>query len=134
VSSRRILVVEDDAAIREMLSEILTGEGYLIDQAANGRDAVLKLKRVRPDVVLLDLMMPVMDGPTFARACGLLDHGAGIPIVIMSASPGLARMADQLRAYGVHGELCKPFDVDDLLRTIQRVLERRPTARSYPTG
>ena len=49
MSSRRILVVEDDAAIREMLSEILTGEGYLIDQAANGRDALLKLKRVRPD-------------------------------------------------------------------------------------
>jgi CheY-like chemotaxis protein len=121
VAPLRILVVEDETDIREMIAEILSGEGYLIEQAANGREALLKLKRARPDAILLDLMMPIMDGPTFARACGAVDHAADIPIVVMSASPRLAHCAEQLRGYGVRAELAKPFDVDALLSIMQRV-------------
>jgi DNA-binding response OmpR family regulator len=115
----RILVVEDDTAIRELIAEILRGEGYLIDQAANGRDALLHVQRARPDAILLDLMMPVMDGQTFARAYGGLDHSSTIPIVVMSASPDLARSAEQLRPYGVLGQLPKPFNVDELLTMVR---------------
>jgi CheY-like chemotaxis protein len=121
VEPRRILIIEDNVAIREMIAEILTSEGYVIDQAANGREALVKLQHVRPDAILLDLMMPVMDGPTFVKACDGLDHAATIPKVIMSASLDLANSATQLRDYGVRAELPKPFDVDRLLAIMHQV-------------
>jgi DNA-binding response OmpR family regulator len=128
---QRILVVEDDAGIRELIAEILRGEGYVIDQAANGRDALLHVKRARPDAILLDLMMPVMDGQTFARTCGTLDHNnSTIPILVMSASPDLARSAEQLRPYGVRGQLPKPFDMDELV-TMVRALETQSQLSPY---
>jgi two-component system, OmpR family, response regulator MprA len=128
---QRILVVEDDAAIRELIAEILMGEGYVIDQAANGRDALLRVKRARPDAILLDLMMPVMDGQTFVMTCDALDHSSStIPILVMSASPDLARSAEQLRPYGVRGQLPKPFDVDELL-TMVRALETQSQLSPY---
>lgn len=121
VALERVLVVEDDASIRAVLSDILACEGYLVDQAANGREALLKLQRARPDVILLDLMMPIVDGPTFVKTCWSLDHAAGIPIVLVSASPNLAQLAEQLRSYGVRGALTKPFDLNELLTMIEQV-------------
>jgi two-component system, chemotaxis family, chemotaxis protein CheY len=139
----RILIVEDDAAIRELIAEILSAEGYLIDQAANGRDALLRMQCVRPDAILLDLMMPIMDGQTFAKTYGTLDHCSIIPIVVMSASPDLERSAEQLRPYGVLGQLPKPFDVDELLTMMQRLTTqsqlsphraRLAVAEAHPEG
>ena len=118
---RRILVVDDEAAIRELVAELMADEGYVVDQAADGAAALLKVGQARPDVVVLDLMMPVMDGWTFARELHAATPGANIPIVVTSASPDLSRAAEELRPYGVRAGIAKPFDLDVLLAAIAHV-------------
>ena len=116
----RILVVDDELPIRELVAQVLEDEGYLVEQAANGSEALLKVQLVRPDVIVLDLMMPVMDGWTFAQACHTLS-GEPIPILVLSAGAQLARATEQLRVYGVHASLPKPFDLDALLTEVGRL-------------
>ena len=83
-----------------------------------------KLQLIRPDVIVLDLMMPVMDGWTFAETCHALDIGEAIPILVTSASPELARAGEQLHAYGVRAAVAKPFDLDVLLAAVGRLANR----------
>lgn len=82
----RVLLVEDDQDIREALTELLQDEGYLVDVATNGEEALEMLDRVaRPSVILLDLVMPKMDGVEFLdRVKGT--HHAAIPVIVLSAS------------------------------------------------
>jgi CheY-like chemotaxis protein len=80
----------------------------------------LKVRAARPDAVVLDLAMPVMDGWSFAEACHALPREP-IPILIVSASTQLARAAEQLRAFGVHASLPKPFDLEVLLHKVRRI-------------
>jgi CheY-like chemotaxis protein len=109
---RRVLVVDDDDDIRENLVELLAGEGYEVTAAGDGRAALAEAGRSRPDVILLDLMMPVMSGWQF-REAQLGDPAlAGVPVVVLSA------MAADLE---VEASLPKPFLVDDLLRLLERL-------------
>ena len=111
--ARTVMVVEDDAAIRELVMQVLTFEGFMAVGAGDGREALRRLKEehVRPEVILLDLMMPVMDGWHF-RAEQLKDPAlAQIPVVVMSA------VADAMPA---EGHVSKPFDVDALLDAVTR--------------
>jgi CheY-like chemotaxis protein len=112
--SRRILVVEDDDDIRESIAEVLEGFGFSVDVAKNGADALAQLHAmlVLPDVIFLDLMMPVKDGFQF-RAEQRADARFGmIPIVVMSADPTLDTRRSELaaRAY-----VRKPIDLRLLL-------------------
>jgi CheY-like chemotaxis protein len=110
--SRRVLVVDDDRDIRELLVELLGGEGYLVSSAADGRQALREAHAHRPDVILLDLMMPVMDGYQF-RAAQLEDPDlAQVPVVIISA------FDHRLEAAAV---IQKPFLVEELLATVHRL-------------
>ena len=118
VSPRRVLVVDDDPDIRELLVTALADDGYIAESAQNGRDALDVLERFDADVVVLDLMMPVMDGWTFAER---MKERRAIPIVVLSAARDLARHASQLGAADV---VTKPFDLETLLPTIERVAER----------
>ena len=127
----RILVVEDETVIRELIAQVLQEEGYQIEQAANGAEALAKLKNFHPDAIVLDLMMPVMDGWAFANAWHALATGEAIPILIMSASPNLPRSAEQLRPYGVRAAIAKPFDLDVLLVAVAR-LAARPVPVEWP--
>jgi two-component system, OmpR family, response regulator MprA len=130
-TSARILVVEDETAIRELIADFLELEGYQVEQAAHGGQALAIVERVRPDLVVLDLMMPVMDGWTFARECYALSPANVIPMLVMSASHDLARSAEQLRPYGVRAVMPKPFDLDVLLAAVNR-LAHRPAAVDWP--
>ena len=87
---KRVLVVDDDASIRELLSTALEDDGYEVVPARNGEDALSVCERWRPDVIVLDLMMPVMDGWTFAKRLHETDD---IPIVVLSAANDLERHA-----------------------------------------
>jgi CheY-like chemotaxis protein len=116
-----VLIVEDDGAIRESIAEMLTDDGIMVLEAENGREALELLGRLGepPRLILLDLMMPVMDGWTF-RSRQLADPRlASIPVVILSASQGLPAQANELH---INEFLRKPFDGAALLDAIARHL------------
>jgi CheY-like chemotaxis protein len=114
VGQKRVLVVDDDASIRELLSSAFEDDGYEVMPAMNGQDALSVCERWRPDVIVLDLMMPVMDGWTFAKRLRERDE---IPIVVLSAANDVMRHAKTIGAADVVG---KPFDLDQLLPKVAR--------------
>ncbi len=120
-----ILVVEDEPDLVWLLRFNLESEGYRTFVARNGEAALELLLRERPDLMLLDLMMPVMDG--WALLDELQASGGSRPRVIVVS----ARTAqdDRLRAarYGVEGFVAKPFDMDELLAMIRELVPRRPS-------
>jgi len=124
----QILVVEDDAAIRALVSEVLRDDGYEVSEATNGAEALEFVGGHRPDLIVLDLMMPVMDGWTFVEECRRQARCREVPIVVTSASHDLPKTADQLRSYGVRTCLAKPFDVDGLLALVERYAPSAPAA------
>jgi two-component system chemotaxis response regulator CheY len=114
---KRVLVVDDDPSIRELLMTAFAEDGYEVVPASNGQDALSVCERWRPDVIVLDLMMPVMDGWTFAKRLRERDE---IPIVVLSAATDLARHAKAVGATEVVG---KPFDLDQLMPKVARAAE-----------
>jgi two-component system, OmpR family, response regulator len=119
----RILIVEDEEPIRSLLADVLRAEGYSIVEAVNGLDALRALGQERPDAIVLDVMMPMMDGPTFARACHAQSPMRPIPILLVSASPKLWQTAECLRRYGVRGFVAKPFDLNILVDAVAGLAE-----------
>jgi len=120
-NENKILIVEDDHDIRWALRELLADEGYAVALARHGQEALDAVTRTRPSLILLDLMLPVMDGWTFIAKCRSNPRCREIPIVVLSAAYGLQVQAKRLRDAGVHAVIPKPFDVHALLGTLQRV-------------
>ena len=121
-----VLLVDDDAAIRLAVEELLVDEGYTVHAAQNGSEALSLLREARllPAVILLDLMMPVMDGWSFRRAQVCDPRLAPIPVVVLSADAGMAR---NVAALDVDGVLAKPLRLETLLTTVARYCApRRP--------
>jgi CheY-like chemotaxis protein len=116
----RVLVVDDDPVIRSTVAELLLDEGYEVDQAADGAEALATVGRSAPDVIVLDLMMPVLDGWAFVERCRELPVARDVPIVVMSATHSLHESAERLHAMGVRAVVAKPFDVDALIAIVQR--------------
>lgn len=116
VSSRSILIVEDDQAIRESLQELLEGEGYSVDTAIHGQDALSKLKSAKelPGVILLDLMMPVMNGHEFIAEWQKAKPAANAPAVVV-----ITAARDDVPP-SVDGILKKPIELDTLLEAVRR--------------
>jgi CheY-like chemotaxis protein len=120
----RILVVEDEPFIRSFLVEGLTDAGYSVTSAGNGAEALDRAREHASDAVLLDLLMPVMDGLTFLRARQAEPKLATVPVVVLSAAgTDMLRAATQLRATAV---LSKPLDLDVLAAVLEHVLQRPP--------
>ena len=117
-----VLVVDDDPAIRGLVADALRGEGYVVDLAAHGREALDAMRANRPATVILDLMMPVMDGFSFLEACHKEHLCADVPIVVISAVQDLLRRVHEMP---VNACIAKPFDLDDLVRTVGQYA--RPT-------
>ncbi|HEY0712325.1 MAG TPA: response regulator [Polyangia bacterium] len=123
-----ILIIDDELGIVEALSALLQDEGFRVLTAVNGRQGLEKLSELRPDLILVDFMMPVMDGPSMLAA--LHEPGADpalarIPVILMSAVPeAVVRKV----AAGFVAFLRKPFDANNLIELVMRVLQqnRRP--------
>jgi CheY-like chemotaxis protein len=116
--SFRILLVEDDFDVREALAETLREEGYLLDCACDGEEALAYLKSGgSPGLILLDLMMPRMNGTEFRLAQKADPRFRHLPVVLLSADGRMDEKARQLQA---DGAVRKPIDLTELLRTIQR--------------
>jgi two-component system response regulator MprA len=116
-----VLVVEDDRDSRELLGEMLSLSGYRPLLAADGLEALRLLGRERPCVILLDLMMPRMDGCAFREAQLAVEALREIPVVVVSADPNAERKARDIEAAAC---LCKPVDPDDVLALVQQYCER----------
>lgn len=119
-----VMVVEDDFDFRELERMALTLDGYRVLTAGNGVEALALLKTEHPCVILLDLMMPVMDGLTFLRERGKMPAEArSVPVICVSAG-GRDLSAEALRR-GATNCLPKPTDIDDLRATVGRMCGRR---------
>ncbi|MCZ7567966.1 MAG: response regulator [Ardenticatenaceae bacterium] len=121
-----ILVADDDEAIRELLRDLLESEGYEVDTAVDGSEALRKLGQQTPALVVLDLMMPGMDGLAFIQKLQERRLRSAVSIIALSANPRLGAQAEQP---GVEGFLAKPVEPSVLLGVTARALARR-TARS----
>jgi CheY-like chemotaxis protein len=114
-----VLVVEDEWVIAEVLAMTLADAGYQVVTAANGRQALASLAETRPDVIVTDTMMPVLDGPGLLAALAADPAHRDIPVILMSALDGAA--AAKL-VQGHRTFLGKPFLGPELLRVLERVL------------
>lgn len=123
-TKEHILVVDDDAGLRSLLTQYLTSQGYAVTSVEDGAKMDLALGEVRPDLVILDLMMPGEDGLSIARR---LRATAGLPIIMLSA-----RGEDIDRIVGLEvgadDYLPKPFNPRELLARIRAVLRRKQAA------
>ena len=119
VGSKRILVVEDDDTIRDLITEILQSAGYRVERASDGLQALVKVSVSRPDIIVLDLMMPVMDGWTFLEHFRKNPECSGTPVVVTSAYHTPSKTARELP---VQAFLAKPFDMDTLVGVVERLL------------
>lgn len=124
----KILLVDDDPTLLRFLQEYLVGEGFQVTAVGSGQEALRVAYREHPDLVVLDVMMPVMDG---WEVTARLREMAEVPIILVTAK---SAEADKLRGFqlGVDDYLTKPFSFAELIARIQAVLAR--TRRSTPPG
>jgi CheY-like chemotaxis protein len=117
----RVLVIDDDPGIRQVVSFVLSDEGYDVDEASDGARALETIERRHPDLILLDMKMPVMDGWEFARRYRAR-YGSRAAIVVVTAATDAA-----LRGADVDADdfLAKPFDLDALIECVARTMRAR---------
>jgi PAS domain S-box-containing protein len=121
---RRVLLVDDDPGIRMICRDVLESHGFLAREAGDGETALGEARRFRPDLILVDVMMPQMDGFTLAQRLRGDRETSLTPIIFLSAR---GQTADKVRAFklGAEDYLVKPFDAAELLARVERALERR---------
>jgi DNA-binding response OmpR family regulator len=108
-----VLIIDDEFGIVEALTALLTDEGFRVHSAPDGKQGLAKLDQVKPDLILLDFMMPILDGPGVLRALRAHPVWSALPVVMMSAVP--AAVVRDLCGDSFQAFLHKPFNVDDLL-------------------
>jgi len=115
--SGTVLVVEDDPSVRDVLHLVLDSEGYAVVPVEDGLEALERLDEALPDLILLDLMLPRLDGFEVVRRLKADARTSHIPVLALTA---LARPSerDEALAAGCDGLILKPFDTEDLIRTV----------------
>jgi len=115
---KTVLVVEDEPIIRGLVSLVLESEGYIVQSAPDGREALDSIQCARPDAVVIDLDLPIMDGFELVRACRAEDGTRYVPIIVVSA----IYRGERVEALDAHAFLSKPFDVERLVAQLHDVL------------
>lgn len=118
--TKRVLVVEDDAAVSHMIAQILRAEGYESTAASEGRSALAMLRSGSFDVVILDVMLPGMDGISILKSIREEPSLNGVPVLMLSAKTDDATTWAGWRA-GCDYYMTKPFDPDELLTILKRL-------------
>jgi len=120
--TQTVLIADDDAKIRELLELYLTKEGFVVEQAADGAEAILKAQQLKPDLIVLDIMMPVMDG---MEVCRQVRKFSRVPVIMLTA-----RTEDEDRILGLElgadDYVSKPFNPRELIARVKAVLRRVP--------
>jgi CheY-like chemotaxis protein len=118
----RILVIEDDSATRTFVVELLVDAGYEVRAACDGAEGIVSMSETRPDLIVVDLRMPVMDGWAFRRRQQDLDGFGKIPTIVVSGTSE----RPSLEQLGSATFVAKPFENDDLLRAVSTRLHPLP--------
>jgi DNA-binding response OmpR family regulator len=121
--SGRILIVEDDPGVAELVQVVLDGEGYTVALARDGAEGLVLARDWRPDLILLDVMLPKVDGGAVVRRLKAEPETAEIPIVLMSAGRTIRSQTEML--HDADAALAKPFDIEALLTQVAFHLARR---------
>lgn len=121
---KRILVVDDEEAVRELISEVMISEGFNVDTASNGKEALDLIKNHIYDVAVIDFNLPDMDGLTLHHQVKVMDKELADNSIFIS---GLIQKKDHLDYFYAHsaGFLPKPFRIKDLLLTVRKLLESK---------
>jgi two-component system, OmpR family, response regulator MprA len=119
--SSRVLIVDDDAGVRRMLARTLEAEGYAVTAAADGGAALVEIERAAPDLILLDVAMPGLDGLGVTRR--LRGKGDALPVLLLTARDAVADRVAGLDA-GADDYLVKPFATAELLARVRALLRR----------
>ncbi|HLY66721.1 MAG TPA: response regulator [Chloroflexota bacterium] len=120
--SKKILIVDDDPEIVRLISELLRDEGYDIEAVTQSLRVYDRAKESRPDLILLDIMMPYLDGWDELKLFNLDEELRNIPVIIITADRNAFKGVDNAAQYGVVDHLFKPFELNDLLAKIQTAL------------
>lgn len=115
-----LLIVEDEQALCDLLVDVLEGEGHTARKAANGRIALTLIAERKPDLIFLDMMMPVMDGWQFLTELRANPEWANIPVVLMTA---VYDMSNLERKTGARAILSKPFDIELIIEAVRLFAE-----------
>ncbi|NLB18127.1 MAG: response regulator [Syntrophomonadaceae bacterium] len=118
----RVLVVDDQKGVRRLLEELFTKGGYAVSLAIDGRDCVEKVKLSRPDIILMDMKMPVMNGLEASRE--VLNYDDSIPIIMMTAYGEMEVVQKALEA-GVRKYITKPFDIIEIRNMVKEILAEK---------
>jgi DNA-binding response OmpR family regulator len=120
MNTYRILVVDDDPAIRKFVQVNLEARGYLVLQAGDGEEAIRIAEKDRPDLLILDIVMPEMDG---FEVCSRIREWSGAPIIMLSAREG-ENDKEKCEACGANDYLTKPFVLRELLSLVKSLLKQ----------
>ncbi len=125
LSTKRLLIVEDDPELRQLILYSFEDEGYEVSTASNGIEALEKIHFTPPDVILIDINMPVMDGATLADELKRLPQTKNVPLVAISAAANLRSHSTM----PVESWIVKPFDMEQLFTVIDILAERQRRQR-----
>lgn len=120
---KKILVVDDEADINQMLAEQLSDVGYETIVASDGNEALRKIQLIKPDLVILDVVMPGLDGPSVCAALKEDPRTKNIPVIFLT---GLRPKEDELRGVEIGGYpvFAKPFNFEELLGTVREMINQ----------
>ena len=122
MNERKVLVVDDDPGMREVLESILVLENTLVYTAVDGKDAVQKTLALMPDLILLDINMPKLNGLTFCKAIRAGKETRNIPVIIITSLTAAGRLEECMEA-GADDFLGKPFAVEELLIRVRAMFK-----------
>lgn len=122
-----VLVADDDPCVLDLVRTLLESEGFSVQSASNGQEALSEIALHRPDVVLLDVMMPIMDGVTCCIELRKNPETSDVPVVVMSATTNLSTTVKEI---GANGFIAKPFGIGELVRLLNRQLD----GKKWPPG
>ena len=128
--SKKVLIADDEEQLALALKIRLQSQGYEVTTVNNGQQAVERAIQEQPDLIILDVLMPVMDGYSCLRELNTRFGRGKIPVIILTARE---RMKDLFELEGVEDYVVKPFDHEDLLIRVDRVFKRRATKAPAPS-
>ena len=130
-ATEKILIVDDEEILRNMLTDVLSEEGYQISQASNGEEAVKMLKEDYYEIVLTDIMMPGLDGIGVLKAAKEIEPGNDV--IVMTGYASVETAVESIRL-GASDYITKPFNIDQIKIVIARTLQRRVLERKVQEG